>query len=321
MKITLNDISKSFDRKHPVLSHLNLTMDAPLTTLLGFSGCGKTTLLRIISGLETPEEGEIYFDDRLVFSAKKKINLSPKERQVGFVFQDFALWPNMNVRKNVEFPLHQKGAKKDDIHKKADEALKLVHMEDFEKRMPYDLSGGQKQRVAIARAIATSPKVLLFDEPLSALDAILREQMRVEIKTLVKRLGITSVFVTHDQQEAMSISDKIIIMENGQIKEEGKPQEIYSRPKKKFVATFISKASFLSDTSFLRMEDIHLERRDKNEICLYVRIENSEYQGGCYLLSAKKEDMTFYFKADKDYMIGTKIPIYYQGSSVKVVGS
>ena len=206
MKISLHNISKSFGKKE-VITDLSLEMgDGKFTTLLGSSGCGKTTLLRMIAGLETPDSGEILFDGEPVFSVEKNINVPLEKRNLSFVFQDFALWPHMTVFENVAFGLRAR-KQKENLKERVQEALDAVKLSDLAGRYPHELSGGQQQRVAFARAIIVKPQCILFDEPLSALDAQLRETMRIEIKQMTAKLNMTSVFVTHDQSEAMSMSD------------------------------------------------------------------------------------------------------------------
>ncbi len=209
-------------------------------TLLGPSGCGKTTLLRMIAGFNSIEGGDFYFND-------KRINdMDPGKRNIGMVFQNYAIFPNMTVRKNVEFGLKNRKMSKDKIVAEANKFMKLVHVDEYADRMPDRLSGGQQQRVALARALVIQPDVLLMDEPLSNLDAKLRVEMRTVIKNIQRDVGITTVYVTHDQEEAMAISDRIAVMSEGVIRHCGKPKDIYQRPADLFVATFIGKSNLLS---------------------------------------------------------------------------
>ncbi len=217
-------------------------------TLLGPSGCGKTTTLRAIAGLETPTSGEIIIDGEPVFSSISRANVPTEKRQVSMVFQSYAIWPHMTVFNNVVYGLRVRKEKEEIIQEKGAAALKLVQMEAYDQRKASALSGGQQQRVALARSIAFDPRVLLFDEPLSNLDANLRVEMRLQIAALQKRTGITALYVTHDQEEALSISDKIIVMNQGKIVQMGTPNEIYNRPVSRFLANFIGSANLLEGT-------------------------------------------------------------------------
>ena len=208
-------------------------------TLLGPSGCGKTTTLRMIAGFESPDEGEIYLGDEAINS------LTPNKRDTAMVFQSYALLPHYNVFDNVAYGLKIRKVPKEEIRERVLNILKLVEMDGMESRMTNQLSGGQQQRVALARALVIEPSVLLFDEPLSNLDAKLRVTMRTEIRKIQQKVGITAIYVTHDQSEAMSISDKIIIMSKGKVEQIGTPREIYYHPKSRFVADFIGEANFL----------------------------------------------------------------------------
>jgi ABC-type Fe3+/spermidine/putrescine transport system ATPase subunit len=214
-----------------------------IVTLLGPSGCGKTTTLRCIAGLERPDEGDVVIDGRPMFSQGF---VPPSKRGIGMVFQNYAVWPHMRVFDNVAYGLKIARFPKKEIRRRVLETLKLVGLEGLENRYPTQLSGGQQQRVALARALTRNPKVLLLDEPLSNLDAKLREKMRFEIQGLVKRMGITAVYVTHDQAEAMVISDRVAVMNQGRIVQVGSPEEIYHRPATKFVADFIGVTNFIS---------------------------------------------------------------------------
>lgn len=223
-----------------VISGLNLNIaDGELFTLLGPSGCGKTTLLRMIAGFNSIEGGDFYFNET-------RINdMEPSKRNIGMVFQNYAIFPHLSVRQNVEFGLKQRKISKEELKSGTDKFLKLMQIDQYQDRMPDNLSGGQQQRVALARALVIKPDVLLMDEPLSNLDAKLRLEMREAIRAIQKEVGITTVYVTHDQEEAMAISDKIAVMKDGIIQHIGKPQDIYHRPANVFVATFIGRTNIM----------------------------------------------------------------------------
>ncbi|MGY4105309.1 ABC transporter ATP-binding protein [Ignavigranum ruoffiae] len=286
MEIKLINLSKSFDHKL-VLKDINLTIDSQsFTTLLGPSGCGKTTLLRMIAGLEEPDEGEIYFDDTCVFSRNKGIFVPTEQRGLGFVFQDFALWPHLSVFENVAFGLRVRKYQ-GNISEVVLEALKKVKLESFAQMKPGSLSGGQQQRVAFARALAIKPDIILFDEPFSALDAILREQMRLEIKNLADESQFTSVFVTHDQIEAMAMSDQIVVLSNGQVEQVGTPEAIYNQPASKFVAQFIGDSNWLDDERMFRTESALLNQEGKG---FPVKVMSSEFLGTQYKIHLSYND-------------------------------
>jgi iron(III) transport system ATP-binding protein len=219
-----------------------------LMTLLGPSGCGKTTTLRMIAGLERPDTGEIWVGDKLVSSAEKNVFLEPEKRGMGMVFQSYALWPHMTVFENVSYPLRMKGFPRGEIRHRVMTMLETVGMSGMEQRPAPLLSGGQAQRVALARALVFDPDVLLLDEPLSNLDAKLREEMRFEIKAIQTRVGVTSIFVTHDQAEAMVLSDNMVVMSRGTIEQQGPPNEVYDHPATRFVMDFLGQSNHLSAT-------------------------------------------------------------------------
>ncbi|MFB3884605.1 MAG: ABC transporter ATP-binding protein [Thermodesulfobacteriota bacterium] len=222
--------------------------DGELLTLLGPSGCGKTTVLRCVSGFVKPDSGEIYLGDR------KITEIPPQKRGIGLVFQNYALWPHLTVFQNLAFGLKIRKLSRNEIRKKVERALSLVQLEGFEERYPRQLSGGQQQRVALSRALVLEPEILLLDEPLSNLDALLREQMRFEIAQIHKQAGITTIYVTHDQTEAMVISDRIAVLEKGRIMQLGTPLEIYSKPANRFVA------GFMGTTNFIHGSVIHFDK-------------------------------------------------------------
>ncbi len=240
--VRISHISKSFG-ENTVLQDFNETFrDGEFITLLGPSGCGKTTMLRIIAGFEKPTGGELYLDERLVSGGKTFI--PPERRSIGMVFQSYAVWPHMNVYDNVAYPLTIRRTPKDEIRASVQRVLDIVHLSQYAERLPNQLSGGQQQRVALARALVATPGLLLLDEPLSNLDAKLRESMRFEIKEIQRKTGITVVYVTHDQTEAMAMSDRIFLINRGVVQQSGSPDEIYNRPVNQFVADFLGKVDF-----------------------------------------------------------------------------
>ena len=241
--VKLENISKSYEKGKYVIKNLSLDVyEGEFLTLLGSSGCGKTTILRMISGLEHVTDGKVYIDDKDV------TEVDPTKREVNTIFQNFALFPHMTVYENVSFGLKMKKINKQEIKERVTEVLKLVELDGFEERYPSQLSGGQQQRVAIARGIIMNPKVLLLDESLASLDLKLKKMMQIELKKIQKKLGITFIYVTHDQDEALTMSDRIIIIEKGVIKQEGSPKEIYEHPNSVFVADFIGESNIFKST-------------------------------------------------------------------------
>ena len=262
--IEIKNLLKRY-KKVVAVNHIQLEVkQGEMLTLLGPSGCGKTTTLRCIAGLETPEEGDIVIDGKPMLSEGF---IHSSRRGIGMVFQNYAVWPHMRVFNNVAYGLKLQKISRKIVQEKTQEALELVGLKGKGDRYPSQLSGGEQQRVALARALVRNPKVLLLDEPLSNLDAKLREKMRFEIKSLVKRMGITSVYVTHDQAEAMVISDRIAVMDSGNIVQIGTAQEIYKKPANKFVADFIGTMNFMSG-------EIVQSPQDTDAVC--VRTEFSE---------------------------------------------
>lgn len=238
-EVSLKGITKHYG-KHLALPSLDLEIPkGKFVTLLGPSGCGKTTTLRIIAGLETPTTGELSLAGRSVFSEANGTNVPPEKRGLGFIFQSYALWPNMKVERNITLALRQAKLSKEEISNRLDEALTKVQLQGLDDRFPSELSGGQQQRVAVGRLIAARNNILLMDEPLSNLDAVLRTEMRAELKRLSRELGATTVYVTHDQVEALTMSDLIVVMKDGMIQQIGSPYDIYHRPENLFVAQFI----------------------------------------------------------------------------------
>ncbi|WP_412065863.1 ABC transporter ATP-binding protein [Rhizobium sp. SYY.PMSO] len=247
-ELTLSGITKNYGDVD-VIKGLDLSIKrGEFISLLGSSGCGKSTTLAMIAGLEAPTSGKIFFQDKVLASPTDGIFIEPENRQFGVVFQSYALWPHMTVEQNLAFPLKIRRIPTDEQRKRIKETLALVGLDGLEKRYPGQLSGGQQQRVGLARALVYRPQLLLLDEPLSNLDALLREQARVWLKDIQLRLGMTTIYVTHDQTEALSLSDRIVVMKNGLIEQVGSPADIYERPATPFVAEFVGSSNFLPAT-------------------------------------------------------------------------
>jgi len=247
--LKVKNLNKYFGKVKAVQDVTFEATEGKVLSLLGPSGCGKTTTLRCIAGFENPDSGEIYLDDR------KITYVPPEKRGIGMIFQNYALWPHMTVYGNLAFGLQIRKVPKDEITKKIKKVLGMVQLEGYENRYPRQMSGGQQQRIAMARALVFEPEIMLLDEPLSNLDAQLREEMRFEFTELQRKLGITAIYVTHDQAEALVISDKIVILDQGKIVQSGSPREIYSDPKNKFVAGFIAVTSFINGSVDSLIED------------------------------------------------------------------
>lgn len=286
MKVTLNNIGKKYEgRENFTIRHINLEIkDKEFCAILGPSGCGKSTLLRMIAGLNSITEGELIFGEKLMNKVQ------PKDRDIAMVFQSYALYPHLTVYDNMAFSLQMKNERKEVIHKRVLEASEILQLNDYLYSKPSDISGGQRQRVALGRAMVRKPGVFLMDEPLSNLDAKLREHMRVELVRLHKQLGTTSIYVTHDQTEAMTMADKIVLMNDGVIQQFGKPEEFYNKPANLFVAGFIgsptmnifkgkySNGQFVSDNGLIKItpssgDKLSLQSYEGKSIYLGIRAE------------------------------------------------
>lgn len=273
ISLELKEIKKSFTEGEAVLDNISLEISkGEFITLLGSSGCGKTTTLRIIAGLEQPDAGSVWLDGREV------TGLEPNQRDVNTVFQNYALFPHMNVAENIGYGLKLKKVPKSEIRKKVSQMLELVQLEGYEKRKPSELSGGQKQRVAIARALVNNPKILLLDEPLGALDLQLRRAMQIELKHLQKKLGITFIYITHDQEEAINMSDRIAVMRDGCIEQIGTPDEIYNHPKTSYVATFVGNANILHGVAESIQRENAIVKIENDRVI--VKLETSQQDTG-----------------------------------------
>lgn len=260
-EVRIEHVYKRFGKVTAVNDFDLVVKDGEFVSILGPSGCGKTTTLRMIAGFERATEGEIYIGDACVSSSVQGSFTPPEKRDIGMVFQSYAVWPHMTVEENVAYPLKIQKVPKEERMKRVQEMLELVHLGEYGKRYPHQLSGGQQQRVALARALVAQPGLLLLDEPLSNLDAKLRESMRFEILSIQKKLGITVVYVTHDQSEAMAMSDRVVVMSKGVVQQIGAPHEIYTTPANKMVADFIGLVNFMDgevkgDRVFIKGTDI-----------------------------------------------------------------
>ncbi len=280
--VNIQNVTKSFGSVQ-VLKEFNQEFEnGEFITLLGPSGCGKTTMLRIIAGFEKPTSGTVFIGDQVVSS--DKVFVPPEKRDIGMVFQSYAVWPHMTVFENVAYPMKIKKKDKSAIQEKVNRVLDIVHLNQYAARYPNQLSGGQQQRVALARALVAEPRILLLDEPLSNLDAKLRESMRFEIKEIQSDLGITVIYVTHDQTEAMAMSDRIILINNGYIQQIGTPSQIYQNPVNPFAADFVGKIDFLpasAEDGYVDLEGVHqrlkYEGDHRGKVLIGVRPENVRF--------------------------------------------
>lgn len=336
---------------HKILHGVSFDVEpGEFVTLLGPSGCGKTTTLMSIAGLITPDGGSITTGEVDLFDAERRINRPPERRNSGVVFQSYAIWPHMSVAENVAYPLRIRRTPKTEIATRVSETLQLVGLEDLAGRYPHELSGGQQQRVAIARAIIYSPQVLLLDEPLSNLDAKLRERARVWLKEIQMRLGLTTVFVTHDQDEALAMSDRIVVMNNGRIEQIGTPEEVYREPTSPFVASFLGSSNLIEATItagqdgspsvqigrtgsvipiardegltgtvqlMLRPEDIDLHADDSRPGAIPVNVRARTFLGSHYRFVVEHADQEFHIDTRRP-VIGDRAFVYIPPEAVRV---
>jgi iron(III) transport system ATP-binding protein len=260
-------------------------------TLLGPSGCGKTTILRSVAGLETPTSGDISIGGRVVYSSERRVRLTPAQRQIGMVFQSYAIWPHMTVFDNVAYPLRRRRLSKQEIRTRTTEVLEMLGLAHAAQRSATKLSGGQQQRVAVARALVSRSELILFDEPLSNLDAKLRKEVRQEIRDLQQRLGITVLYVTHDQEEAMAVSDRILVLEGGEIKDQGTPARVYSRPADVFAANFVGESETLNGTVVNADDDHWLVQTDIGRLHVARRPHDTVRVSEAVVLTVRPEHL------------------------------
>jgi iron(III) transport system ATP-binding protein len=316
--VRLENVSKKFGNVEAVAAFSEIIREGEFVSLLGPSGCGKTTTLRIIAGFERATTGRVFIGTELVSCSETRTYKPPEQRNIGMVFQSYAVWPHMNVFANVAYPLKVRGTSKKTIQEKVGHVLDLVHLEGLEKRLPSQLSGGQQQRVALARALVAEPSLLLLDEPLSNLDAKLRESMRFEIKDVQRRLGITVIYVTHDQAEAMVMSDRIIVMDKGYVQQTGRPKDIYEFPANRFVADFIGLINFLEGTlvAVEGSEGVVALTDVQGPVHLKGRLHSEMKTGERVVLAARPESITVSSQPEPGAIPGRLVRKIYLGNEM-----
>ncbi|RKX95499.1 MAG: ABC transporter ATP-binding protein [Spirochaetes bacterium] len=289
--VTIKNLTKKFGSTIAVDDFSMKVEDGEFLTLLGPSGCGKTTILRCIAGFIPVTEGKIYIGEKLVSSSNPKVSVAPEYRNIGMVFQSYAVWPHMNIYDNITYPLKIKRVPEREIKERAEKTIGILKLTGLEHRYPGELSGGQQQRVALGRALIMRPDVLLLDEPLSNLDAKLREEMRFELKDLQKRVGITIVYVTHDQIEAITMSKRIVVLSHGKIQQIGDPIEVYDKPANKFVASFIGKANFLNGEVVDIIKRIKVKIKLEGPVIIEVEEDKNFHKGDRVIIMVRPHDI------------------------------